>query len=103
MSHLLTRFVTEREIRIDIEAPTDDLARRLDQLSFVREATLQAKTLVVKVPSDKDYRGELSQCLIDSGAVLLSMAEKEMSLEEAFVTITQENLSLFTSEEAIRE
>ena len=74
-----------------------------DGMTVPKDLPLVDGTIVLKVPSDKDYRSEISRCLMGAGAVLLGMREKEMSLEEAFVTITQENVSLFTSEEATRE
>jgi ABC-2 type transport system ATP-binding protein len=96
MGNLLSRFVTEREIHVDVEEPGQGLADQIRELPFVSDTELREKTLVVKVPSDRDYRSEISRHLISAGAVPLGLAEKEMSLEEAFVTITQENLTLFT-------
>jgi hypothetical protein len=51
---------------------------------------------VVKVPKSGDYRKELSRFLIGCNLVPLAIQEKFISLEEAFVTITQENINLFT-------
>ena len=96
MGSLLSRFTRERELRVDVEQPTEELVSVLQGLEFVREARLEGGTMVVKVATDRDYRSEVSRLLVERGVVLLGLREKAVSLEEAFVTITQENLGLFT-------
>ena len=50
----------------------------------------------MKVPKEGDQRKYLSKYLIEQKLVPLRIEEKTMSLEEAFVTITRENIDLFT-------
>ena len=49
-------------------------------------------TLVVRLPRDGDHRRALSEHLIHAGFVPVRIEEKSTSLEEAFITITQENI-----------
>ena len=56
-------------------------------------AALQGRILVVKITREGDQRRALSEHLIRLGLVPLSLEEKVPSLEEAFVTITQENVA----------
>ena len=49
---------------------------------------------MVKVPTEGDYRRQISEFFIKGGLIPLRMQEKVLSLEEAFVTITQENVRL---------
>ena len=81
-----------REIRIELENPDAGLLDRVRSLPFVSSASLQDGALVVGVTREGDHRKELSQALIGLGLVPLSIEEKVPSLEEAFVTITQENV-----------
>ncbi len=97
MQSLLTSLTKDREIHVDLESLPADLAAQVKSLGFVVEAQARGNTLVVKVPKTGDYRKELSRFLIGKNLVPLSIQEKFISLEEAFVTITQENINLFTS------
>ncbi len=96
MGNILDRFSESRELRVELENPPASLAADIKGLPFVREAQLTGKTLVVQVARDRDYRRDVSAFLIARNLVPLGLEEKAVSLEEAFVTITRENLSLFT-------
>jgi len=92
MANLLSRTTVDREIHVELGAIPDDLPARLRTLPFVRDAAAQGETLVVKLARQGDYRRALSEQLIQMGLVPLSIEEKIPSLEEAFITITQENI-----------
>jgi len=96
MKGLLGTLSKDREIHVDLESMPAELAGELKALPFVLEAFARGNTLVVKVPKSGDYRKELSQFLIGRNQVPLAIQERFLSLEEAFVTITQENIDLFT-------
>jgi ABC-type multidrug transport system ATPase subunit len=95
MASLLGSLTKEREIHVDLEGPPANLPATVGALGFVQEAFIRGTTLVVKVLKSGDHRKELSAFLIGRGLVPLSIQEKSPSLEEAFVTITQENVGLF--------
>ena len=95
MGSLLGSLTKERVIHVDLEGLPEDLPGAVRALSFVQQADAAGNTLVVKVPKKGDYRKELSAFLIGRGLVPLAIQEKSLSLEEAFVTITQENVRLF--------
>ena len=95
MKSLLTTLAKDREILIDLEEVPAGLVERIKALAFVIDAAQQDNRLIVKVPKSGDYRKELSKHLIDQNLVPLALQEKSLSLEEAFVTITQENIDLF--------
>jgi ABC-2 type transport system ATP-binding protein len=92
MANLLSRMTVDREIHVELEAVPADLPGKLRELAFVRDAVAQGGTLVVKLSRQGDFRRALSEQLIGLGLVPLRIAEKVPSLEEAFVTITQENI-----------
>jgi len=95
MKSMLTTLAKDREIHVDLEELPADLPGKVKSLKFVQDATGAEKTLVVKVPKTGDYRKALSKYLIDQNLVPLSIQEKSLSLEEAFVTITKENINMF--------
>ncbi|MGA2764157.1 MAG: ABC transporter ATP-binding protein [Spirochaetia bacterium] len=96
MTSLISRISPDRQIHIELEAVPAGLLEKLRGLPFVREASTDANTVVVKISKEGDYRKMLAELLIRDGIVALSLAEKVPSLEDAFMTITQENVATFT-------
>ncbi len=96
MKSLLSHITPEREVHVELEGPPADLPERVRNLRFVHEASTLGGTLIIKVTKEGDHRRALSEFLIRQGLVPLSITEKVPSLEEAFITITQENLALLT-------
>ena len=93
MPNLLSRVASEREIHVELERVPADVPARLRELPFVRDASVRETTLVVKIPREGDFRRALSEWLITHDLLPLRIEEKVPSLEEAFITITQENIS----------
>jgi ABC-2 type transport system ATP-binding protein len=94
MGNLLSRMAADREVHVDLETIPPDLTDRMRELPFVRDAEARGTTLVVRVPREGDFRKTLSESLFRLDLVPLRIAEKVPSLEEAFMTITQENVDL---------
>jgi ABC-type multidrug transport system ATPase subunit len=92
MGSLLSRMTVDREIHVELDTVPDSLPAQLKALPFVRDAIAQGQTLIVKLSRQGDFRRALSEQLIRTGLVPLRIAEKTPSLEEAFITITQENI-----------
>ena len=92
MQDLLARVTPERHIRVELERVPDDLPAALRALPFVHDATAAPGVLLVALSRNGDFRKPLSEWLIGRGLVPLRLEEKVPSLEEAFMTITQENV-----------
>ena len=95
MEHLLSTLAKDREIHVDLEQVPADLPDRVAALDFARGVQRRGNTLAVKVAKTGDSRRALSKYLIDQDLVPLGIQEQSLSLEEAFVTITSENVDLF--------
>lgn len=95
MSRLLGAFVTDRELRIELESVPERLAEEVKALSFVKDAFTEAATLVVRITKEGDFRKDLTRFLFERNLMPLTIQEKLPSLEEAFVTITKENVGAF--------
>jgi ABC-2 type transport system ATP-binding protein len=98
MENLVARLFREREIHVELEKVPHDLAARMKQLPSVLDCTVNANTLVVTVPRQGDFRKLISEFLIAQDHVPLRIQERMVSLEEAFVTITQENIGSLVSD-----
>lgn len=97
MGSLLSRLTRDREIHVDLESIPPELERRMKSLPSVLDCIARGNTLIVKVPKEGDFRKVVSEFLIGQSLVPLRIQEKTLSLEEAFITITQENVETLTT------
>ena len=96
MENLSSRLSDEVELMVELSDGKEEVYRALENLSFVSNVTRDGKKLELKISADGDYRKEISQAIIAAGDVPIDLEVKQMSLEEAFVTITSKNISLLT-------
>ncbi len=98
MIHLKQRVTDEIEIVVELEECTPSIVAGLEELDFISSVTNEGSRLVIKADTGEDHRSQISRVISHNGGVVLSMVAKELSLEEAFVIITEQNLSLLTKE-----
>lgn len=98
MVDLRRRLTEEVDMNIQVEGLTDSVVQGVQALPFVKSFNRDGNTLMLKLAADQDYRAELSRKIIDLGGVVLDMRRHEMTLEEAFVTITEKNINLLAKE-----
>lgn len=87
----LTDFV---HLEIELAEVKKEIVIALGELDFIKEIHEEKNKLFLKVTTDKDHRAEISSTIARKGGVVLGINVKQMSLEEAFVTITQKNIFL---------
>lgn len=90
----------QKDVTMDVElvGDADAVAETLKTKPFVKAVARTEKGLSVTVSADNDYRADVSRAVSASKASLLGLTTDEMSLEEAFMTITEHNISLLTKE-----
>ena len=98
MENLKMRWSKEREIEIELKKVIPEVIKALSSLGFVNKVTQEKNLLVVKVKTDRDHRDELVKIISSQGGDILGFKLREMSLEEAFITITQKNISSLLGE-----
>jgi len=105
MDELRRRLTQEIEIRVDLESPPDGVLDQLSQLPSVVSVTPapmpadgEAASLIIKAKPGAERRAEIARTLSNAGALVIGMRTEEMNLEEVFVTITENNISLLTEE-----
>lgn len=83
-------------IELDVELPEErhQVADVLKGLDFVCGISGEGRFIKIKVKTDRDYRHDVVQSLIAQGLVPVGIQTRAMSLEEAFIAITEENISL---------
>jgi len=94
MENLRRKLTDVEELEVEVSEAKEETLEALSSLDFVKGITKEGKKLTIKVKADRDHRAEISQLISQKGEVVLGIKLKEMSLEEAFITITQKNISL---------
>lgn len=92
MSTLLEAISPNRQILIELDRLPADLPATVRSLPFVKGVEVNGTVLTVHVDREGDRRMDLSRHFVRNGLVPLRIEERSASLEEAFVTITEERL-----------
>lgn len=100
MENLVRRLTEESELDIELAEGKPQAVEELEGLDFINGVSIDGKFLRVKVKTDQDYRLDVVQKLISRGHVPVGIQVRSMSFEEAFVTITKENISLLAKVES---
>lgn len=93
MDALLSKLIKQNKILIDLEEIPGGFLDEIKALDFVENCTLEDLTLSVEVPMDRDYRRDIALFVFNKGLIPLRIQQSEASLEEAFITITRENIA----------
>ena len=99
MDNLVRRLSEEIKLEIELADKPPASVHRLKRLGFVTEFASDGRFLKLKIKTDRDYRQDLVQALISQGQIPVGIRTGSMTLEEAFITITKENISLLAKAE----
>ena len=94
MENLAQRLTEEMTLEIELAEVKHEIIETLQRFEFVTHVSGEGRILNVKVRTDRDYRPDVIQALISCGQTPLGIQARSMNLEEAFMTITKENISL---------
>lgn len=96
---LLGNVQKDRDIYIELEHVAEALPGQLLSLAFILDVQLleAGSGVRIKVPRDKDFRKQITEFLMHHNHVPLSIQENITSLEDAFITITRENIKTLAS------
>lgn len=97
MDNLRRRLTDFMQLEVELTEVKEPILKTLQSFDFVKEVHQDENTIILKVSTDKDHRAEISSAIAQKGGVVLGIKTREMSLEEAFITITQKNISLLAS------
>jgi len=79
-----------KRIRVEVQGPADQVAKRLQQIKGVRQVIFEKPYHIVECPPEQDPRPKIMEAVVKGGWVLLSMESVEMSLEDIFLELTTE-------------
>lgn len=92
MEYLRTRLGMERRLEIEFVGQSDAVRQALSGIEGVRQIDGSDGVLVVTLLSDSDLRPTISQAVTGAGGIVIGMAESQISLEEAFIRLTQDRV-----------
>jgi ABC-type multidrug transport system ATPase subunit len=95
LAGLRRRLGSGRRLTVELERGNAPLVARLGEEPYVLDLQVvdSGRQLALLLEDGQDVRPRLSQLITESGGVILRMESEEMSLEEAFVTFTNQNVS----------
>jgi ABC-2 type transport system ATP-binding protein len=94
MDHLVRRLTEEIELELEFPEESPQVVDAIRGFDFVRDVSIDGRFLRLKTKTDQDYRLDVVRSLLSRGQVPVGIRMRSMSLEEAFITITKENISL---------
>ncbi|HEX7713440.1 MAG TPA: ABC transporter ATP-binding protein [Bacillota bacterium] len=83
-------------LEVEVENCLPDTEGLLRELGFVDSVMIHGRIIRICTKDNGDYRVKISKFLAEHGYVVLGVNKKELSLEEAFITLTEKNVSLLT-------
>ncbi len=87
MNELKETVSGEREVYIELYEMSPTILENLEALPFVTMVTTDGNTL--RITTEEDRRKELSETISSSGGVIIGMREENISLEDAFLQVTE--------------
>ena len=86
--------------RYALECEGDEAAirRALADVAAVREVRSDGRRLILRVSNGRDVRAEISRAVVAAGGLVLGINRLEMTLEEAFLTLTDEKVEHLATE-----
>jgi ABC-type multidrug transport system ATPase subunit len=101
MENIRARLADSVELQIELNrycSKDDELIKQLSKFEFVQEIKTEDNLIKLKTDVKEDYRGQISKAIATNGETILGMNKNQISLEDAFMTITEKNVSMFTEE-----
>lgn len=80
-------------VRLELVEIPAALPAQLEAIPEVKNVERQGDQLTVQLTGSRDVRPDIFHAVVAAGGTLVAMELEEMSLEEAFVTITNQNVN----------
>lgn len=93
MPELRKKLAREAIVDVEVGELEKPIVTAVSTLPFVREISQMENIISLKVESGDHIREKISNTITEVGGTVLSVNMKEPSLEEAFLTLTTQNIS----------
>ncbi|HEX5691724.1 MAG TPA: ABC transporter ATP-binding protein [Roseiflexaceae bacterium] len=92
LAGLRGRLTQQQKCMVELEAIPEGLLNRLEHADYVLDFSREGRQINATLGAEADARSRLSRLIAETGGVILKMQSEDMSLEDAFVTITSQNV-----------
>jgi ABC-2 type transport system ATP-binding protein len=96
MENLRSSVSVTRKVNLSFEALNEDNYSAFLSQEYITNAETHGNQLTLWVKNDVDHRKDIGTIILEQGLIVLEMKEEEISLEDAFITITENNISQLT-------
>jgi ABC-type multidrug transport system ATPase subunit len=96
MNNLRSLAGATQSIRLSFAELEDNQVMAFQDLTCVQKVERDGNHLTLKVENENDHREEIGRAILENHLVVTEMKQEEVSLEEAFITITENNLGQLT-------
>ena len=95
MTEIRKKLSREATVEVEVNGLGEQILGAVSNLPFVREVFQMGTVISLKVESEDHIREKISRTITEAGGTVLSVNMRELSLEDAFLTLTTQNISLF--------
>jgi ABC-2 type transport system ATP-binding protein len=95
VDNLIKQVTKETELSLEFLEEVHYAAEILREIKFVNRVDTDGRFLTAAVCSDKDYRRDIVEVLVEKGIVPVGIYVRSLSLEDAFFDLTKERTSSF--------
>ncbi|MFC2055976.1 ATP-binding cassette domain-containing protein [Chloroflexota bacterium] len=88
IENLSSMVAGSRHIRLEVEGPSKEIAKRLQNMEDVLRVKYDGSYYTVEYQAGQDLRGKITEAVVQGGWTLLSLESIEMSLEDIFLKLT---------------
>ena len=93
ISGIRSRIGESTNVQLRLVSVPDGLVTALEGIAEIGRIMQQNNQLTIQVSGSRDVRPDIFQAVVAHDGIILEMATEEISLEEAFVTITHQNVA----------
>ena len=98
LADIYKRLESNMDLEIEVEKTSDPFSTILLKEDFINSVKTNKNKYYLNINKDRNNLKRISSIFYENNQFILSMNKKEISLEDAFITITKDNLNLFTTE-----
>jgi ABC-2 type transport system ATP-binding protein len=96
MAGIRERLVKESTIEVEVTDLGEKVLEAFSRFPFVKEVFREGNVLLLKTEPVEGVREKVSKMITETGGTVLSIKMRELSLEDAFLTLTDQNISFLT-------
>lgn len=98
MENLRSNSGVSKVIQLRLAELNDDFISQIKKKPYIKSIEKNENTLNISITSEDDVREDIGKAIMDFGMIVLEMKQKETSLEDAYIAITNKNLNELKSQ-----